>query len=123
MSYVIAVPEVMTSAATDFANICSTLTVANAAAAVPTTGILAAAEDEVSAAIAALFSGHGQAYQGLGAQASAFHAQFVHALSASTGAYNARRGRQRVAVAKRRAQSAQRGQCAYRVAVGAPADG
>jgi hypothetical protein len=56
MSFVMAVPEVLGTAATDLTNIGSALSAANAAAAAPTTGILAAAEDEVSAAIAALFS-------------------------------------------------------------------
>ena len=67
MSFVIAAPELVTAAATDLSNIGSTLSVANAAAVPPTTGVLAAAEDEVSAAIASLFSGHAQAYQVLGA--------------------------------------------------------
>ena len=61
MTCVIAAPELITTAATDLANIGSAVTAANAAAATPTTGVLAAAEDEVSAAIAALFSAHGQA--------------------------------------------------------------
>ena len=61
MSFVIAVPEFVASAATDLSNIGSGLSAANAVAAVPTTGVLAAAQDEVSAAIAALFSSHGQA--------------------------------------------------------------
>ncbi|WP_152325006.1 PE family protein, partial [Mycobacterium tuberculosis] len=52
-----------------------------------TTGIVAAAQDEVSAAIAALFSAHGRAYQVASAQAAAVHAQFVEALSAGAGAY------------------------------------
>jgi len=52
MSYVIAGPEALTSAAADIAGIGSTLSAANAAAATPTTGILAAASDEVSTAIA-----------------------------------------------------------------------
>ena len=52
-----------------------------------TTGVLAAAEDEVSAAIAAVFSAHGQGFQALGAQAAAFHAQFVQALKSSAGSY------------------------------------
>ena len=56
MSYVIAAPEIMTSAATDLATIGSNLSAADAAAATRTTGMLAAAEDEVSAAIAAVFS-------------------------------------------------------------------
>jgi hypothetical protein len=89
MSYVIAAPEMIASAATDVASIGSTLNGANAAAAVPTTGVLAAAEDEVSAAIAELFSEHGRAFQALSAQAAAFHEQFVQALTAGAGSYAA----------------------------------
>jgi hypothetical protein len=47
MSYVIATPELVTAAATDLANIGSTINTADAAAATQTTGMLAAAEDEV----------------------------------------------------------------------------
>ena len=89
MSYVIAVPEMMASAATDLANIGSSLSEANAAAAAPTTGVLAAGADEVSAAIAALFSVHGQGFQALSARAAGFHAQFVQALNSAGGAYAA----------------------------------
>jgi triacylglycerol lipase len=74
MSSLIAVPELITTAATDLGNIGSTLNAARAAAATQTTGMLAAAEDEVSAAIAAVFSAHGQGFQALSAQAAAFHA-------------------------------------------------
>jgi hypothetical protein len=87
MSYLIAAPEMMAAAARDFANIGSTLSDANAAAAASTTGVLAAAEDEVSAAIAALFSAHGQGFQALSAQAAAFNDQFVQALTAGAGSY------------------------------------
>src|ERR1700741_1451756 len=87
MSFVIAAPEFLASAATDLANIGSTLGAANAAAATQTTGVLAAAEDEVSAAIAAPFAAHGQGFQALSAQAAAFHAQFVQALTAGAGSY------------------------------------
>jgi hypothetical protein len=72
MSYVIAAPEVMAAAASDLTGIGSTLGAAHTAAAAQTTGILAAAEDEVSKAIAALFSAHGQGFHALGAQAAAF---------------------------------------------------
>ena len=89
MSFVIAVPEMMTSAASDLSNIGSNLRAANAAAAAPTTGIVVAAQDEVSAAIAELFSAHGQQFQALGAQAAAFHAQFVRALNSAGGVYAA----------------------------------
>jgi hypothetical protein len=87
MSYVIAAPEIMTTAATDLATVGSALTAAKAAAAAPTTGVLAAAEDEVSAAIAAVFSAHGQGFQAMGAQAAAFHHQFVRAVTAGAGSY------------------------------------
>lgn len=53
----------------------------------PTTQVLAAAADEVSAAIAELFGAHGQEFQALSAQASAFHDRFVRALSAAAGWY------------------------------------
>jgi PE-PPE domain/PE family len=87
MSYLVAAPASLASAATDLANIAGTLEAANASAAVRTTGILAAAKDEVSAAIAALFSDHAQVYQAASAGAAAFHQQFMQALSASAGAY------------------------------------
>jgi hypothetical protein len=70
-------------------NIGAELNAAHAAAAGPTTGLLAAGADEVSAAVAALFAEHGQAFQALSAQASAFHAQFVQALSGAASAYAA----------------------------------
>lgn len=63
MSYVIAAPEMVTAAASGLSNIGSSISSANAAAAAPTTALLAAGADEVSAAIAALFSQHGAAYQ------------------------------------------------------------
>jgi triacylglycerol lipase len=87
MSNLIAAPEIMATAATDLATIGSDLRAAHTAAATQTTGVLAAAEDEVSAAIVALFSTHGQGFQAVGAQAAAFHAQFVQALHADAGAY------------------------------------
>ena len=89
MSYVVALPEMMSAAATDVASIGSVVTTANQGVAAATTGLLAAAEDEVSAAIAALFSAHGQGYQALSAQAAAFHAEFVQALTGAAGAYTA----------------------------------
>ena len=87
MVFVIAAPEFVTAAASDLANVGSTISAANAAAATQTTGVLAAAEDEVSAAIAAVFSAHGQGFQALSAQAAAFHDQFVQALTAGAGSY------------------------------------
>jgi PE family len=87
MSTLIATPELITTAAKDLSNIGSTLSAAKSAAAAPTTGVLAAAEDEVSAAIAAMFSAHGRDFQALGAQAAAFHDRFVQTLTAGAGSY------------------------------------
>lgn len=87
MSFVIAGPEALTSAATDIAGVGSTLGAANAAAATPTTGIAAAAADEVSTALAGLYGVYAQEYQALSAQAAAFHARFVQALAAAAGWY------------------------------------
>ena len=87
MSNLITTPEMMSTAATDLATIGSDLSAAHTAAATRTTAVLAAAEDEVSAAIAAVFSAHGQGYQALSTQAAAFHAQFVQALKSSAGSY------------------------------------
>jgi len=89
MSFVIAVPEALATAASDLAGIGSTLEAAHAAAAPPTTGVLAAAEDEVSAQIAALFSAHGQGFQRLSAQAAAFHSRLVQTLTAGADQYAA----------------------------------
>jgi len=89
VSYVVALPEVMSTAATEVASIGSVVAAANQGVAGATTGVLAAAEDEVSAAIAALFSAHGQGYQALSAQAAAFHERFVQTLTGAAGAYAA----------------------------------
>jgi hypothetical protein len=72
MSFVIAAPEFVSAAASDLANIGSAIGQANAAAALPTSGVLAAGADEVSAAVASLFGAHAQAYQALSAQAASF---------------------------------------------------
>ena len=58
MSFVISTPEMLESAATDLATIGSTIGAANAAAAAPTTKVLAAAADEVSVGLAAMFDTH-----------------------------------------------------------------
>jgi hypothetical protein len=70
VSVLAAVPEALASAAGDLTNIGSTLASAHSAAAASTTGVLAAGEDEVSAAVASMFSGYANTFQGLNAQAS-----------------------------------------------------
>ncbi|MGO9510011.1 MAG: PE family protein, partial [Mycobacterium sp.] len=79
----------MSAAATEVASIGSVVATANQGVASATTGVLAAAEDEVSAAIAVFFSAHGQGYQALSAQVTAFHQQFVQALTGASAAYAA----------------------------------
>ena len=87
MSYVIAAPEMMASAATDLAGIGSTLSEVHMAAAASTVALVPAAADEVSAGVAHLFSQYAEDYHALAGQAAAFHEQFVHNLKASAGAY------------------------------------
>ena len=87
MSYVNAAPEYVAAAATDLANIGSTISSANTAAIGPTSGVLAAGADEVSATVAALFDAHAQAYQALSAQAAYFHDQFVQLLTGGATQY------------------------------------
>jgi PE family len=87
MSYVIAAPGMLAATAADVAGIGSSLSEANGAAAPATTRVIAAGSDEVSAAIASLFSSHGKAFQALSAQAAAFHSRFVQALIGGAGAY------------------------------------
>lgn len=87
MSLVIAAPELVQSAAQDLAGIGSSLSDAATKASVPTTGIAAAAGDEVSTAIAAAFGNFGRQFQALNTQAQVFHVQFVNALNASAESY------------------------------------
>ncbi|WP_432648592.1 PE family protein [Mycobacterium tuberculosis] len=56
-------------------------------AAAATTQALAAAQDEVSTAIAALFGSHGQHYQAISAQVAAYQQRFVLALSQAGSTY------------------------------------
>ncbi|WP_196773080.1 PE family protein, partial [Mycobacterium asiaticum] len=89
MSFVNVVPQWATAASSELAGIGSAVGVANAAAVASTTQIVAAAADEVSAGIAALFSTHALEYQSLGVQAELFHEQFVAMLAGSAAAYGA----------------------------------
>ena len=80
MSLVFVVPDILTGAATNLASIGSAISAANAAAAVPTTGVQAAAADQVSATVSALFGDYGREFQALSAQVRLFHEAFVAAL-------------------------------------------
>ncbi|WP_025738459.1 PE family protein [Mycobacterium genavense] len=87
MSFVTTQPEALAAAASTLQGIGSALTAQNAAAAAPTTGVVPAAADEVSALTAAQFAAHAQMYQAVSAQATAIHEQFVNTLSMSAGSY------------------------------------
>jgi tRNA G26 N,N-dimethylase Trm1 len=77
----------LAAAANQLQEIGSAITGQNAAAAAPTTGLVPAADDDVSALMAAHFASHAQMYQVLSAQGAAMHEMFVRVLSASADSY------------------------------------
>ncbi len=87
MSFVTTQPDMLTAAAAQLSGIGSELNAQNAAAAVPTTAVVPAAADEVSALTAAQFVSHSHIYQAISAQAAAVHDLFVNVLGASAGSY------------------------------------
>jgi PE family len=89
MSFVTTQPELLATAAANLQGIGSAMTAGNAAVAAPTTGVVPAAADEVSALTAAQFAAHAQMYQAVSAQAAAIHEMFVNTLGISAGSYAA----------------------------------
>jgi hypothetical protein len=89
MSFLITQPEALTAAAGSLAGIGSEMSALNAALAAPTTGLVPAAADEVSALTAARFALHAQMYQAVSAQAAAIHQMFATTLGTSAGSYAA----------------------------------
>ena len=89
MSFVNAHPEALAAAAGNLQTIGSALSAQNAAAATPTTGVVPAAADEVSALTAAQFAAHATMYQQISAQAAAIHEMFVATLNGSAASYEA----------------------------------
>jgi hypothetical protein len=89
MSFVTTQPEALSAAAVGLQGIGSGVSSQNAAAAAPTTGVVPAAADEVSALTAAQFVAHAQLYQAVSAQAAAIHESFVNTLRTSAGSYAA----------------------------------
>jgi hypothetical protein len=87
MSFVTTQPEALAAAAGGLQGIGSALSAQNAAAAAPTTGVVPAAADEVSALTAAQFAAHAQIYQAVSAQAAAIHEMFVNTLGVSSASY------------------------------------
>ena len=87
MTTLITEPQLLATAAADASAIGSAMNEAKAAAAGPTTGLVAAAQDEVSTITAQLFGAYGREYQALLQQAAAFHNEFVATLGAAGNAY------------------------------------
>ena len=87
MTYVITEPQLISAAATDVEGIGSTISAASAEAAGPTSGLLAPAADEVSAAITNLFGAYGREYQAVVQHAAGFHHEFTQTLAAAANAY------------------------------------
>lgn len=89
MVFVTTEPEMLTAAAGNLQGIGSTMAAQNAAAAGPTTGVIPAAADEVSALTAIQFAAHAAVYQTVSAQAAAIHEMFVTTLCSAAGSYAA----------------------------------
>jgi hypothetical protein len=89
MSFVNAQPAELAAATENLQGIGSVLAAQNAAAAAPTTSVLPAAADEVSALTAAQFAAHAEMYQAISAHAAAIHEMFVDTLGVSAGSYAA----------------------------------
>jgi PE family len=89
MSFVNIVPEMLSTAAGNLQSIGSAVAAENAAALAPTTGLVPAAADEVSALTAMQFAAHAHMYQTVSTQAAAIHHMFVTALQTSAGSYAA----------------------------------
>lgn len=89
MSFVSALPEELIATAADLRGIGDVLAAQSAATATPTTGVVPAAADEVSALIAAQFARHAQMYQAISKRAAQVHEMFVNTLQHSAQSYAA----------------------------------
>ncbi|BBX63898.1 PE family protein [Mycobacterium saskatchewanense] len=89
MVFVTTQPEALAAAAATLSGIGAGVDSQNAASAAPTTGVVPAAADEVSALTAAQFSAHAQMYQAVSAQAAVIHQMFVNTLGISAFSYDA----------------------------------
>src|ERR1700746_3813056 len=87
MSFVTTHPEALAAGAGSLNAIGLALNAQTEAAAIPTTGVVPAAADEVSALTAAQFAAHAQMYQAVSAQAAAIHDAFVNTLGVSSALY------------------------------------
>lgn len=89
MSFVTTLPEQLAATAAQLEGIGSDVSAAALTAALPTTALIPAAADEVSAVTASFFAGYGQLFQAISAQASAIHRELVSALGVGANSYAA----------------------------------
>lgn len=89
MSFVTTQPDILAAGASELQGIGSGMLAQNAAAAAPTTNVVPAAADAVSALTAAQFAAHARLYQAISVEAAAIHEMFVHTLAATAGSYAA----------------------------------
>lgn len=89
MSFLTTQPEELSAAAGKLETIGAAMSAENVAAAAPTTGVLPAAADEVSALQASLFTAYGTLYQQVSAEATVMYDMMVNTLGVSAGTYAA----------------------------------
>jgi PE family protein len=87
MSFVTAQPDALAAAAGSLQAIGAAMVAGDSAAAGPTTGVVPAGADEVSALTATQFALYAAMYQAISAGAAAIHQQFVTTLFASAASY------------------------------------
>ncbi len=87
VSLLTVVPDSVRSAAADLTRIGSELNAARAAAAISTTGLVAAGADEISTLVAAHFAEHGRQFHAVSLRAGGFHHEFARALTSGAGSY------------------------------------
>jgi hypothetical protein len=89
MLYVTTQPEALSATAATLSGVGASMSAENAAAAAPTTGVVPAAADQVSALAATQFAVHAQMYQAISSQAEMIHQQLVNTLHTSALSYAA----------------------------------
>jgi hypothetical protein len=87
MTFLVTQPDAMAAASLEVSRIRSAIAEASSAAAGPTSSLIAAAGDEVSAATATVFNTYATQYHAAVAQVSSFQGQFVQLLRGSGLAY------------------------------------
>ncbi|MEB3904846.1 PE family protein [Mycobacterium ulcerans] len=112
MSHLVAIPDLLASAAADLAGVGSSVCAANVAAAGSTTALLAAAGDEVSAAIATLAFRPGAAVPGDQRSGGRLSRSIRAGVGWRRGCVWCRRAGRHFAATARRAGPAGRDQCA-----------